>query len=580
MMDESHKDGFRILLCLVILLISLSAALALPPMPTEFYGHIRYYNKNVTLGAVVRAYDANGTLCGIFTVSKFGYYGVLSCRGDTPDTTNDEGAESGDIIEFLVNYHNSTASVTPACSSGTFRRVDLVVPKIVCGDGFCDIAENCVACPSDCGECPEIPGGGDGDGDGDAERPSETPEGGVSVSLGICRPRWVCTEWSVCYPNGTQYRTCHDENECNDDSDKPAEVQECNYLAHCFDGIKNADETGIDCGGSCNPCPVPVIEEKPKPTPKTLPIIEFPGRICERVIDPLNPYLLLFIAIILSAIFARIVYTQQKIKKIKADTTLKDLEKAKLYLGVKRRTYLFIITLVVLTIFLMIYYYFFGICRDDNIKYLWLLFGLLTVAPIIIHRIMKFFEYTDEYKEEKYEKLLSRHYKNIMQLVSIENEHLMEIEQAIADNIFNLSQEGKFKEILDKYPEIKKIHKALLSLYDNYHDNKNPFAIERDLCIGISDLEKNKDFLKLIQSEPRLNAILNSLKGLYKHYEEKQHLYDELDEIEHPEKYLKKHEDAERQKLDVEDKGKKDAVKDELQEASKQVDKSEKSKEN
>jgi hypothetical protein len=228
----------------------------------------------------------------------------------------------------------------------------------------------------------------------------------------------------------------------------------------------------------------------------------------------------------------------------------------------------------------MIYYYFFGICRDDNIKYLWLLFGLLTVAPIIIHRIMKFFEYTDEYKEEKYEKLLSRHYKNIMQLVSIENEHLMEIEQAIADNIFNLSQEGKFKEILDKYPEIKKIHKALLSLYDNYHDNKNPFAIERDLCIGISDLEKNKDFLKLIQSEPRLNAILNSLKGLYKHYEEKQHLYDELDEIEHPEKYLKKHEDAERQKLDVEDKGKKDAVKDELQEASKQVDKSEKSKEN
>src|SRR4030095_7117121 len=26
----------------------------------------------------------------------------------------------------------------------------------------------------------------------------------------------------------------------------------------CYDGIKNQDETGIDCGGSCVPCPAKV----------------------------------------------------------------------------------------------------------------------------------------------------------------------------------------------------------------------------------------------------------------------------------------------------------------------------------
>lgn len=26
------------------------------------------------------------------------------------------------------------------------------------------------------------------------------------------------------------------------------------YQDHCFDGIQNGDETGVDCGGSCEPC--------------------------------------------------------------------------------------------------------------------------------------------------------------------------------------------------------------------------------------------------------------------------------------------------------------------------------------
>ncbi|MEL6276587.1 MAG: M57 family metalloprotease, partial [Bacteroidota bacterium] len=31
---------------------------------------------------------------------------------------------------------------------------------------------------------------------------------------------------------------------------------------NCFDGIQNGDETGVDCGGSCDPCPVPCTDNE------------------------------------------------------------------------------------------------------------------------------------------------------------------------------------------------------------------------------------------------------------------------------------------------------------------------------
>ncbi|MFH1505735.1 MAG: hypothetical protein ABIE94_01965 [archaeon] len=522
-----------------MILISVSCVSAIPPKPTEFYGTIRFFNTNVTIGRVVRAYDSSGALCGRFTVINPGVYGTLTCTGDDPDTPGDEGAVTGETIRFTVSNFNSTINGLYTWSSGTFRRVDMVVPEIVCGDDYCDLVETCASCPGDCGICPTIGDGGTSGGSSGATRAPPAGEGSGSTTP--CRPLWICNEWGSCLPNNTQYRECYDSNECLNERDKPEEVRDCDYLAHCFDGIKNFDEIGVDCGGSCGPCPVPKPREQELETPsKRFPVVEYPGRICERVIDPLNPYLLMFLAIVLGSIFVRVVYAQNKIKKIKADKATADLEKAKLYLGVKRRMYLFIITLAVLTIFLLVYYYYFGICRDDNIKYLWLLFALLVISPVVIHRIMKFFEYTEEYKEEKYEKLLGQHYKNIMQLIDIENENLVEMEEGIAKNIHSLSEDAKFKQIMDQYPEIRRIYKSLLVLYDNYRQQKNPFSVERDLCISISDLETNKKFLAVLTKEPRLKAIFNALKVLYTHYEEKQHLYDELDEIEHPEKYEKK----------------------------------------
>jgi hypothetical protein len=58
-----------------------------------------------------------------------------------------------------------------------------------CGDGYCNSGESCSTCEADCGKCP---GGG-----------------------GFCWPRWDCTEWGPCQPDGTQARACIDLNRCS-----------------------------------------------------------------------------------------------------------------------------------------------------------------------------------------------------------------------------------------------------------------------------------------------------------------------------------------------------------------------------
>ena len=42
---------------------------------------------------------------------------------------------------------------------------------------------------------------------------------------------------------------------CNDDDSFVEPIA----IATCDDGIMNGTETGIDCGGSCAPCSVPVV---------------------------------------------------------------------------------------------------------------------------------------------------------------------------------------------------------------------------------------------------------------------------------------------------------------------------------
>ncbi|RME30846.1 hypothetical protein D6789_04455 [Candidatus Woesearchaeota archaeon] len=82
-----------------------------------------------------------------------------------------------------------------------------------------------------------------------------------------CAENWICTDWGNCQPDNTQTRECEDLADCGTQEFLPPLTQPCEYIPTCNDGIKNGDEEGVDCGGSCAPCssiqkPKPVNEKK------------------------------------------------------------------------------------------------------------------------------------------------------------------------------------------------------------------------------------------------------------------------------------------------------------------------------
>jgi len=82
----------------------------------------------------------------------------------------------------------------------------------------------------------------------------------------MCRPNWLCGNYSVCNENGTQNRTCIDANNCSNNNQPRTDVKQCAEET-CFDEIENQDEEGVDCGGSCAQSCVTV--EKAKTIPET-----------------------------------------------------------------------------------------------------------------------------------------------------------------------------------------------------------------------------------------------------------------------------------------------------------------------
>jgi len=76
-----------------------------------------------------------------------------------------------------------------------------------------------------------------------------------------CTPEWQCGAWIPCQMDNSQTRDCVDINFCDDKTDMPESFRNCLYMPTCFDNVQNGDETGVDCGGPCEPCS---LVEQPK----------------------------------------------------------------------------------------------------------------------------------------------------------------------------------------------------------------------------------------------------------------------------------------------------------------------------
>ncbi len=55
----------------------------------------------------------------------------------------------------------------------------------------------------------------------------------------VCEPNWQCGSWSSCTPSGTQTRSCTDSNSCGTNTNKPIELQSCEYIVYSPEYIKS-----------------------------------------------------------------------------------------------------------------------------------------------------------------------------------------------------------------------------------------------------------------------------------------------------------------------------------------------------
>jgi hypothetical protein len=70
-----------------------------------------------------------------------------------------------------------------------------------------------------------------------------------------CDEDWECGEWSVCKKE-VHTRECRDKNSCGTLNEKPQEKESCVPIISCFNGIKDGNETSVDCGGECGACKI------------------------------------------------------------------------------------------------------------------------------------------------------------------------------------------------------------------------------------------------------------------------------------------------------------------------------------
>jgi hypothetical protein len=163
------------------------------------------------------------------------------------------------------------------------------------------------------------------------------------------------------------------------------------------------------------------------------------------------------------------------------------------------------------------------------------------VSPLIIHEIIRYLEYTENKRLRKLEALLNMHYKQIENLIRMENENLTELEEEIADTLYGLLEKPEY-ESKGNYEEViilKEIYKELILLFSKYKEKENPVANEKILCDDIYKIVENEKYKPFFQQDSNFVRIITKLKLLYKQYEEKQKLYDEMGKLESSKDELK-----------------------------------------
>lgn len=130
-MLKYKKASVLVILIVAVAAISQIAFAQVQPTPewVNFYSQNSTFNgQPLPVGAIVSAYDADGVLCGEFTVVDAGEYGLMPCYRDDATTAEDEGATVGDTITFKVSGVDAVTTETfEWTENGALFEADLTV---------------------------------------------------------------------------------------------------------------------------------------------------------------------------------------------------------------------------------------------------------------------------------------------------------------------------------------------------------------------------------------------------------------------------------------------------------------------
>ncbi len=566
----------RPILLFIFLFLLIPFALAVPPVATEFYGTITDKGSDLATG-IIYANASTGEYCGRFTISVSGKYGLLSCRGDDPDTAAKEGAAGSEPVSFSLSDGRALRTYSDnTWAFGEFKDLNLTT-FAVCGDAYCDGVQNetCSVCAIDCGSCnltnsttnlsqnistnvtTNVTTNGSSsssaEGSGTSSNGAEGGGGGggASASGGApdCKERWECGPWRpiICPVTELQNRTCRDLNACQTEKEKPQSQKSCRYKGTCFDSLLNSNETDIDCGGdlcpSCDigqrceldrdcitnfcssskvcsiPAPAAPVVARAKP-----PEISIPGLII--VCGNKFPWEILIPLLILS-ILPRLLadaYIKYYLPKYhKRYRTWSQEEKFKYQIKLRGRAFWLTIALIFVTFFVSIYAYLYFGCPDFLGFGLFMVIVLALLVFYTLYLLMKYYEFHEERTHAQLNRLLSEHYSNLKHLISIEDGALLLIERELLGMLKEFCAESDAG-LAEARAKLSPLADVLVEVIELRVNKKEISDAEKKLNDLAAPILSDSSLGNLSERVLTVKRILSRLQLLSEHYTNQEQL--------------------------------------------------------
>ena len=434
-----------------------------------------------------------------------------------------------------------------------------------CGDELCGSAENCILCEGDCGACPQSPGGDSGESSEESEESTSTSEqqttGEIPPQTALapqppqyrCDEKWECTPWSECTIQGTHTRKCKDINHCGSLKEKPKEAEECEYQPTCNDGVQNGGETGVDCGGPCESCPIdtcfdgiqnlgeagidcggPCTKSCEIVAQARVPALEIPG-ILE--IPRTFPWLfMLLIAILLSiALISDYAYVRRISKKGLDEYN----QKRRAYTPWRRRLYKTLINLIAVSLITSAYLYYFSNEPGEMRRYLWALVLVLLAVPSTVSVILRRLRYYEYEKIKKEQRFKQTHRKQLLQLIKAENGFLGDLEAQSNAEMYDSVRQKSFDGSPAIYTLFRPLYSHTTSLIKKRKERLSLLVLSADLQERLTFFLSDRIAGHYAKDYPEFDLLLRILRRLKENKEadmtdKEQELMDEIEEISKP----------------------------------------------